>query len=91
MTQSAPPPVTHSAPPPVTHPSAPQQKPAKPPPPTTGVSVNKMHAVQTARRLLDDEIFVTAGLFRNWLFFCLMIVFQAVTILAFLLPCQINK
>lgn len=69
MTQSAPPPVTHSTPPPVTHPSAPQQKPAKPPPPTTGVSVNKMHAVQTARRLLDDEIFVTAGLFRNWLFF----------------------
>lgn len=63
MTQSAPPPVTHSAPPPVTQPSAPQQKPAKPPPPTTGVSVNKMHAVRTARRLLDDEIFVTTGLF----------------------------
>jgi len=49
----------------VTQPSAPQQKPAKPPPPTTGVSVNKMHAGQTDQRLLDDEIFVTAGVFRN--------------------------
>lgn len=59
MTQSAPPPVTHSAPPPATHSSAPQQKPAKPPPPSTAVSVNKMHAGQTDRRLLD-KIFDTA-------------------------------
>ena len=69
MTQSAAPPVTHSAPPPGTHSSAPQQKPAKPPPPSTAVSVNKMHAGQTGWRLLGDRIFVSAGLFRKCLFF----------------------
>jgi len=57
--------VTHSAPPPAKQPAAAQQQPAKPPPPSAAVSVNKMHAGQTDRRLLDDEIFVTAGLFRN--------------------------
>lgn len=65
--------MTHSAPPPAKQPAAAQQQPAKPPPPSAAVSVNKMHAGQTDRRLLDDEIFVTAGLFRNWLF-CVMTV-----------------
>ena len=81
VTQSAPPPVTHSAPPPVTHPSAPQQKPAKPPPPSTAVSVSKMYAGETDWRLTYSEND----------FFCLMTVLQAVTMLVFLLPCQIKK
>lgn len=69
MTQSAPPPATHGAPPPVTNASAPQQKPAKPPPPSTAVSVNIMRAGQKDQKLLNVESFDTADLLRNFRFF----------------------
>jgi len=64
VTQSAAPPATHSAPPPVTNASAPQQKPAKPPPPSSSVSVNihVMRAGQKDQRLLIVESFDTADL-----------------------------